>query len=204
MVFNWSLSDSNSPQVSRTLFSILTDLNSTVVWMVSTRPPISKSSSPRISPLVTVPSAPIIIGIPVTFMFYSFVGSLARSRNLFFFSFISVLLCSQTERQSPQFSRFFLFFLFVLSFCSFFLLTITRSGRLAEIKCSIFISKSQIIFCILFSRPILSCTYSICSYGQFSVSGTIPNRSPFPPSLILYSFCANLPHSLMWLIVSSL
>ena len=35
MVFNWNLSDSKSPQVSRTLLSILADLNNTVVWTVS-------------------------------------------------------------------------------------------------------------------------------------------------------------------------
>ena len=33
MVFHWSSSDSKSSQVSRTLLSILTDLNNTVVWM---------------------------------------------------------------------------------------------------------------------------------------------------------------------------
>ena len=42
MVFHWSLSDSMSPQVSRTLLSIL---NNAVVWMVSTRPPTAKSPS---------------------------------------------------------------------------------------------------------------------------------------------------------------
>ena len=39
-----SLSDSKSPQVSRTLLSILTVLNNAVVWMVSYCPLISKSS----------------------------------------------------------------------------------------------------------------------------------------------------------------
>ena len=38
MVFHWSLSDSKSLQVSKTLLSILADLNNVVVWMVSTRP----------------------------------------------------------------------------------------------------------------------------------------------------------------------
>ena len=61
MVFQWSLSDSKSPQVSRTLLSILAVLNNAVVWMVSTRPPTSKSFSPFRNPLVTVPNAPIII-----------------------------------------------------------------------------------------------------------------------------------------------
>ena len=39
MVFHWRLSDSKSPQVSRTLLSILAVFNNVVVWMVSTRPP---------------------------------------------------------------------------------------------------------------------------------------------------------------------
>ena len=86
MVFHWSLSDSKSPQVYRTLLSILDDLNNAVVWMVSTHPLISKSSSPCTNPLVIVPRVPITIDIIVTFMFHSFFYSLARSRYLSFFS----------------------------------------------------------------------------------------------------------------------
>ena len=41
MVFNCILSDSNSPQVSKTILSILAGLNYALVWMVSARPPIS-------------------------------------------------------------------------------------------------------------------------------------------------------------------
>ena len=41
MVFHWSLSDSKSPKVSRTLLSFLADLNYSVVCMVYTRPLIS-------------------------------------------------------------------------------------------------------------------------------------------------------------------
>ena len=62
-----SLSDNKSHQVSRIL-NILADINNAVVWMVSTRPLISKSSSPCTDPLVTVPRAPITIGITVTFI----------------------------------------------------------------------------------------------------------------------------------------
>ena len=72
MVFHWSLSDSKSPLVSKTLLSILAVPSNAVVWMVSTRPPISKSSTPFNSPLVTASSAPITIGITVTCMFHSF------------------------------------------------------------------------------------------------------------------------------------
>ena len=87
MVFHWSVSDSKSPQVSRTRLSILAVLINAVVWIVSTRPPTSKSSRPFNYPLVTVPNAPITIGTIVTFMFHSFFNSLARSRYLSFFSF---------------------------------------------------------------------------------------------------------------------
>ena len=72
MVIHRSLSDSKSPQVSRNLLSILAILNNVVVWVVSIRPPTSKSSSPFSNPLVTVPKAPITIGIIVTCMFHSF------------------------------------------------------------------------------------------------------------------------------------
>ena len=61
MVFHTSLSDSKSPQVSRTLLSILAVLNNVVVSMVSTRLPTFKSSSPFSNPLVTVPNTPIMI-----------------------------------------------------------------------------------------------------------------------------------------------
>ena len=72
MVFQWSLGDSKSLQIFRTLLSILAVLNNAVVWMVSTRPPTSKSYSPFNNPLVTVPKAPITIGIIVIFMFHIF------------------------------------------------------------------------------------------------------------------------------------
>ena len=72
MVFHCGLRDSKSPQVSRTLLSILAVLNNVVVWMVSTPPPTSKSTSPFNNPLVAVPKAPITIAIIVTFIFHSF------------------------------------------------------------------------------------------------------------------------------------
>ena len=87
MVFHWSLSDNKPPQVSKTLLSILAVLNSVVIWMVSTRPLIFNSPSPFNNPLVTVPKAPITIGIIVIFMSHSFFNSLARPWYLSFLSF---------------------------------------------------------------------------------------------------------------------
>ena len=141
MVFHWSLSDNKSPQVSRTLLSILAVLNNAVVWVISTCPPNSKSSSPYSNLLVTVPKAPIKIGILVTSMLHSFFNSLARSRYLSFFShsFSFILWLARTTKST---------ILQVL----FFLLIIIRSGLLAEIRRSVCMSKSHRSLCVLFSR----------------------------------------------------
>ena len=40
IVFHWTLSDIKSPQVSRTLLSILANINNAVIWMVLILPPI--------------------------------------------------------------------------------------------------------------------------------------------------------------------
>ena len=101
MVFHWSLSDSKSPQVFKTLLSILAILNNAVDWMVSTRPPTSKSFNIFSNPLVTVPNAPITIGIIVTCMFQSFFNSLARSRYLSFFSHSFILISYTFPSESP-------------------------------------------------------------------------------------------------------
>ena len=130
MVFHWSLSDSKTPQVSRTLLSILAVLNNSVVWMVSTRAPTSKYSSPFSNPLVTVPNTPITIGIIVTCMFHRFFNSLARSRYLSFFShsFSFILWSAGTSKPTILQVLFFFFFFF------FLLLIIIQSGLLAGIR----------------------------------------------------------------------
>ena len=73
MVFHWSLSDSMSPQVSRTLRNILANLNNAVVWIVCSYdgPPISNSTNPFTKPLWVVTSTLITIGTNITFMFHN-------------------------------------------------------------------------------------------------------------------------------------
>ena len=112
MAFHWRLSDSKSLQVSRTLLSILAVLNNTFVWMVSTRPPTSKSSRLFNNPYVTVLKAPITISIIVTFMFHSFFNSLARSRylSLFSHSFSFILWSAGTGKSTILQIFFFSFF----------------------------------------------------------------------------------------------
>ena len=196
MVFHWSLSDSKSPQVSKTLLSILAILNSAVVWMVSTCPPASKSSSPFNNPLVTVLIASITNGTIVTFMFYSFFNSLARSRYLSFFSHsFSFILWSAGTAKSTIFQILF-----------FFLVIIIRSGLLAEIRWSVCMSKSHRSLCVSFSwTAAWLCIYHLFVWSNLNFLHisqwiTLPTQS----YLVLYSFCVNLLHLLiMWLMFSS-
>ena len=194
MVFHWSLSDSKSPQVSRTLFSILAVFNNAVAWMVSIRPLTSKSSRSFNNALVTVPKAPITI---LTLMFHCFFISLARSRYLSFFShsFSFILRSGGTAKST------------ICKFSFYLLLIIIRSGLWTEIWWSVYMSKSQRSLWRSFSRT----GAGLCMYNLFVWSNlyslhisqwiTLPIRS----CLVFYSFCANLLHSLIvWLIVSSL
>ena len=163
--------------------------------MASMRPLISKSSSPCINPLMTVPRALITIGITVTFMFHSFFNSLARSRYLTFFSlsFNSTLWSVGTLKSSIQQVLFL------------FLLTIIRPSHLATMKWSVCIAKSPRSSCIsIFRTDSRLCIYHFFVWSNLDFlhnSQWIP--LPTQSCLVLYSFC-NLLHSLMWLIVPSL
>ena len=196
MVFHWSLSDSKSHQVSWTVRAVL---NNVVVWMVSTRSFISKSSSPFNNPLVTVQKAPITIGIIVTFMFqslffFNFLAKVEIFMLLFtFFQFYSVV---SRNNKGHNFENS----LFLL------LLIIIRSSLLAEIRWSVFMSKSHKSLCV-FSRTVaVLCIYHLLIWSNLNflhISQWIP--LPTQSCLVLYSFWANLLHSLiMWLMVSSL
>ena len=66
MDFHWSLSDTESRQVFRTVLNILDGLNNTIVWMVSICPLISKSSSPLTKSLGIL--LPIIINTSLSKM----------------------------------------------------------------------------------------------------------------------------------------
>ena len=176
MLFHWSLSESKCPQVSRTLLSILADLDNTVVWTVSTRPAMSKSSSYCINPLVTVPSSsscraasadildplspflPIIhrhrqvFGIIVNFLFHNFFNSLARSRylSIFLLSLNFILWSAGTAKS---------IILQVLVFCWLFLCLVVWP-RVSDL----FVCENSKGVCASHSpEQILDCAYNICS-----------------------------------------
>ena len=152
MGFHWSLSDSKSPQVSRTSLSILAVLNNAVVWMVSTRPPTSKSSSSFSNPLVTVLNAPITSGIIVTCTFHSFFNSLPRPRYLSFFSqSFSFILWSAGTAKSTILQVLFL------------LLIIIKSGLLAGIRLSVCMLKSHRSHSLRFFTTVLVGSLSLHS-----------------------------------------
>ena len=160
MVFHWSLSDSKSPQVSRTRLGILTVLSNAVVWIVSNRPPNSKSSRPFNNPLVIVPKAPITIGTIVTFMFHSFFNSLARSTYLSFFSLSFTFILWSAGTAKPTILQI-LFFLLI------------RSGLPAGIWWSVCMSKSHRSLCVSFSRTgsIIIIIYSFRVYTSVLADG---------------------------------
>ena len=158
MVFHWSLSDSKSPQVTRTFLSILDNLNNAVIWMVSIHTLISNSSCPLTNPLMIVPSAPTTIGITVTFMFHScfFFISLARSRYLCLFSTSFSFHLSSAE---------------------------TAKSAIRQV---LFLNDRFWVVYISFVRMI-----------KFKLLAQFPvDHLPTQSCLVLYSFCANLLHSL--------
>ena len=111
-IFHWSLSNSKSLQVSWTLLSILADLNNVVVWMVSTRPPISSSTSSLTKTLRIVLSAPITVGTTATHIFHSFLILCLVLSTYLSFPFLRFSLFGPRGRQSPLFSRIFFSFFF--------------------------------------------------------------------------------------------
>ena len=142
---HWNLSISKSPKVSRTLLSILANLNYWVVWMVSSCPLIFKSSLPIPGYYskcdncnwyhrhLQVPYFLVLWQGQVTYLSFPF---------LFF------LLSGSSERSSRLFGRSSVFvdYHFVWS--------------LADIRWSVCISKSKWILCVTFSRTdSWSCIY---------------------------------------------
>ena len=151
MVFHWSLSDSKSLQVLRTLLSIQDVLSNAFIWEVSIRPPTYKSFRPFNNPLVIVPRATIKIGTIDTFIFHYFFNPLARSRYL---SFSSHSFRFILDRKIDNFEdSLFCWLLYGLVFWP----------GLGDP----FICWSPIgVYVCHFQGQALGCAYTICLYGQ--------------------------------------
>ena len=157
----------------------MTNLDYAAFWVVFTHPLISKSSSPFINSLLTLPRTPITIGITVTFKFKSVFISQARSWYLSFFS-----LSFKFTLWSAGTAKFTI--MQVLFFCYY---NIWSSSRDLVIRLyfkipGVYVSHSP--------GKIVGCTCIICSHRQTSVSWTIDLDTQ--SCQVLYSFCANLLH----------
>ena len=155
MVFHWSLSDSKFPQVSRTRLRILAVHSNGVVWIVSNRPPTSKSYRPFNNPFVNLPKAPLTISK----------NRYVHVLQLFQFSRkVEVLIppdlfCGQPGQQSRQFCK-----------CSFFLLIIIRYGLLVGIRWSVCMLMSHMSLCVSFSRTGAGlCVYHLLVWSNLSL-----------------------------------
>ena len=129
---------------------------------------------------MTVSSGTITIGITVTLRFHSFISYLARSRYLsFFFLFFQFYPAGSRNHKSTHWQDLI------------FLLTVTRTGRLAEIRWSVSISKSPRICFVSFPRTDSSlCIYNFLVWSNWHFLNkwiTFPTQS----YLVLYSICAN-------------
>ena len=168
--------------------------------MVSIRFPPSKSSNPFNNSLVTVPNVAITIGLIVICMFHNFLKISSKVEVLIllftFFQFYFVVSWnSEVENFAISILFFFLFWIIIWS------------GFLAEIQWSVCKWKSYRSLCVLFSRSGTGLwLYHLFVWSNFNFLHVSLRITPSTESfLVLYSFCANLPHSLiMWLIVSSL
>ena len=178
MVFNRGLSNSKSSQVSRALLSIPDDLNNAVVFIVSTQssyfqvlPSLNQSFgdwTPRTP--ITI-SCPTVILIPLSFSSLSF----------------KFTQCS-AGRAKPtilQVLFFVVFFFFVLFFCwlSNGLVDWPRLGYP-------FVYQNPRGVCMSHFLLFVWSNFSFLHNSQWI---SLPTKS----YLVLYSFCANLLHSLI-------
>ena len=164
MISHWSLSDSKSPGLFSVFWLIL-------IMLLGWSPLILLFLSPPV--LVPIlwwlPSAPITIGITVAFMFHSFSILEQGPGTYLSFCFLSILLFGQLGQQIPQLGKFSSFLFFILFVCvCVCVLTIIRSGHLAEIRRSVCFSKIQRSLCVSFSRTDSGlCIYRLFIWSNF-------------------------------------
>ena len=132
--------------------------------MVSTRPLISKFSSPCTNPLVIVPRVSITTDVTVTFMFHSIFQFPSKVLVLFFlFTFIQFYSVVSRDNKIHKSASSFFFPRFGDPFVS-------------QDPCGVCVSHSP--------GQILGCTKTICSNGQTEIYSTTPHGSPCPLSCV--------------------
>ena len=196
--FHLRLSDSKSPQVSSTVRSILANLTNAIAWIVSTRSIISKSSGPFSISLVILVQRSNYNWYNRHFHLSQCFDSLSKSRYLSLFSLsFNFTVWSIGTIKSTVLHALFFFFCWFLKYL--FVGMRTGDPSLYQNHREVNVSHSP--------GQILGCAYTICLYGQSSITRKIPCGSPCPPKRVLsYTlFCVSLLYSLIiFFIVSPL
>ena len=176
-----NLSDSNSSQVSRSLLSILVNINNAVFGIVRSQL-IPMSSNPFINPLVTVPCAPTTIRITITFMFLSLFFSVLKLGLCNYFSFHLKFSLWSTGAENSQGSLSLIFFFFFWQ--SLALVVWPRLGNL-------FVSIIIIIFC-----EFCHTNLNWCSFIGFRVTArsSLDNRDSFSDFQLFQSLFQGSPY----------
>ena len=112
VVFHWSLSDNKSTQVSRTILSILSNLDNAIVWVV-----LSQSSL-------------------ITLIFNSLLRSLARFKNFSFFSFSLIFFLWSAETAKPTIRHVLFFLFFFLLIITRWSVCISKSQKMLRVSFS--------------------------------------------------------------------
>ena len=125
---------------------------------------ISNSPSLMFKTLGTIPSAPITIGITVSFIFHIFVRSLARSKYLSISSLLFIFTVS-LEGKNPLDDNFVFFFL--------------TKTLVFWLGYSFVYQGSREFYASHFLGQILGFAFTICLYSQNLIFCTIPSGSSF-------------------------
>ena len=156
------------------------------------------SPVPFFNPLV-VPRVPITIDITITFMSHSFFSVLSQGLGTYLsFHFLSVLLCSEPERQITRFGRFSPYNLFISTYLSqsvYIYLSINLSiytslfislSLFLALSLSIYLSHLLTIYLSIQVCPSLSLSLSLSIYLSIYLSLFISLFLSLTHSLTIY------------------
>ena len=183
MAFHWSLSDSKSPQVSRTCLRILAVPSNAVVWIVSTRRPTSKSSRPFNyynwhnryfhvpQPFQLSSKFEVLILLFTFFQIYSVVHRDSKVDN-FANSLFFIIIIMRSD----------LYYYYYYYFESFshqrkrmgfhWSLSYTKSLEVCRTLLSVLADLYNAILCMVFSRPLISKSSNPCTKNVVTVRST--------------------------------
>ena len=180
MVSHKSLNDNKSPQVCRTLFSILADLDNAVVWMITSRPLIPSFMYRFLLLIISMAHVSIMNSILMSWL-YILTAGFPVQVSIFWWLYGP----HQLQLLSPLFSCFIIFqfsskvlvFIFLFAFFQFYPV-VSWNGKVhlsaGSLFCcwlsqglvvwwSVCILKSQRSLCISFSRT----DSGLCIYHLF-------------------------------------